>query len=36
MAAIMAATNASAQESKPTPWFSNMKLSGYGLVEYQY
>lgn len=36
MAAIMAATNASAQESKPTPWFSNIKLSGYGLVEYQY
>lgn len=36
MAAIMAATNAAAQESKPTPWFSNIKLSGYGLVEYQY
>lgn len=32
----MAATNAAAQESKPTPWFSNIKLSGYGLVEYQY
>ncbi len=35
MAAIVAATNSYAHENKPTPWFSNVKLSGYGLVEYQ-
>ena len=32
---MMAATTF-AQETKQTPWFSNIKLSGYGLVEYQY
>lgn len=38
IAALMMAASCrvSAQETKPqTPWFSNVKLSGYGLVEYQ-
>lgn len=34
--AIFTAINGFAQEAKPTPWFSNIKLSGYGLVQYQY
>lgn len=35
-AALMMAATTFAQETKQTPWFSNIKLSGYGLVEYQY
>lgn len=36
VALLMATTvNAFAQDAKQTPWFSNIKLSGYGLVEYQ-
>ena len=38
-AALLAAVALQAQETKadkPTPWFSNIKLSGYSIVEYQY
>lgn len=38
-AAIVAATLSQplhAQEKKNTPWFSNIKLSGYGILQYQY
>lgn len=38
-AALLAAAAVQAQEAKgekPAPWFSNIKLSGYGIVEYQY
>ena len=34
---MMAATACFAEEAKQqTPWFTNIKLSGYGLVQYQY
>lgn len=39
VAMVMAAVAMQAQETKgekPAPWFSNIKLSGYGIVEYQY
>lgn len=34
--AIFTAGSNFAQEAKTSPWFSNIKLSGYGLVQYQY
>lgn len=35
-ALIAAVSSAQDKEKKPAQWFSNIKLSGYGLVEYQY
>ncbi len=35
-AVLFAAANIHAQETKQSQWFNNIKLSGYGLVEYQY
>ena len=37
VAALMTvATMGASAEEKSTPWFTNVKLSGYGIVEYQY
>ena len=32
---MLAAASCVAQEPKPAQWFQNVKLSGYGLVQYQ-